>query len=161
MNEAILETEKLVQSLSDELLKLKSAVERYEENRKGLNAIREILESIGNASSVLAENTRQFLAELNKIGFEPRLQQIQDDSAKLVQGHAKQLDSLKNIQDNLNRQGTTIEQNYKDQLSKLRDHDERMHQASLDQAKKLRLTQGLILALLALEAATLAAIFIR
>jgi hypothetical protein len=44
LTEALLQTEKLVHSLADELLKLKSAVERYEDNRKSLDAVRESMQ---------------------------------------------------------------------------------------------------------------------
>ncbi len=161
MNEAILETEKLVHSLSDELLKLKSAVEQYEESRKSLDAICESLERIGNASAGLVENTKQFLTELDKIGFEPRLQQLQDDSARIIEGHTQQLDALNNIQKNLNQHSVAMEQRQKDQLNKISEHDERMRQASREQSNKMKVAQGLILVLLALQAVTLAAIFMR
>jgi hypothetical protein len=161
LNESILETEKLVHALSDELLKLKSAVDRYDENREGLNAIREILASIGTASSNLAENSKQFLEELDKIGFETRLGQIQDASAKLVQSQARQVDSVNSVQEDLNQHIRTTEKNHSDQLRRLKDQEDRIQRASLEQASRMKLTQGLVFVLLLLEALTLVTIFVK
>lgn len=85
-------------SLSDELLRLKSAVEQYEDTRKSLNDVSESTAKIGEAGLSLAESTKSFVAKLEQIGIEKRLQQIQDNSSKLIQEQQEQAKKLKNTQ---------------------------------------------------------------
>ena len=143
MNEAFLETEKLVHSISDELLKLKSAVQQYEENRKSFNDVRESVTKIGEASVSLAANSKEFLTKLEQMEIEKRLDKLKEDTSKLEQEHSQQLKSLGQLNENLNK------------------HEEITLRIYQDQLRKLTVTQGLVGALLALEAATLAIMFLK
>jgi small-conductance mechanosensitive channel len=58
MSETFVETEKLIHSLSDELLKLKSAVEHYESSQRSLDAIRDSIQKVGDNTLALVETTR-------------------------------------------------------------------------------------------------------
>lgn len=93
-NPQFLETESLIHSLADELLKLKSAVEQYEETRKNLSNIHESLEKIGVANQSLAENTKAFMAKLEHINLEGRLQQLHEANTTLQQEQAQQSKTL-------------------------------------------------------------------
>jgi hypothetical protein len=99
-------------------LKLKSAVQQYEENRKSLDGVRESVQKIGEAGTGLVESTKAIMTKIEQIGLEEKLQQLQQDSSILVK---------------------------------------EQHQ----QASKPRLTQGLVVAMLALEAMTMALVFLR
>jgi hypothetical protein len=187
LNEAFLETEKLVHSLADELLKLKSAVEQYENNRKSLDAVRESVQKIGNASVSLADNTKSFFAKLDGIGLEKRLSKLQDDSSSMIEKHQEQTDMMTKqheqqskavslVDESLRGHDRIMLQNHKEQTDRMNEQHlqqskaldlvksklcEKMLQIHQEQTKKLKLTQVLVIILLALEAATLATIFLR
>jgi len=88
-NAQLLETENLIRSLADELLKLKSAVQQHEETRANLSKIHESLEKIGASSQSLAENTRTFMTRLEQINIEKRLAELHQDSVMLIEGQAR------------------------------------------------------------------------
>lgn len=187
MNESFLETEKLVHSLADELLKLKSAVEQYENNRKSLDAIRESMQKIGNASVSLADNTKSFLAKLDGIGFEKRLNKLQDDSSSLIEKNREQTDMMTKqheeqskavslVDTSLTEHDKAMLQGHKEQSDRMNEQhlqqskaldlvksklSEKMLQLHQEQAKKLKLTQVLVFVLLAIEATTLAMVFFK
>jgi hypothetical protein len=85
-------------SLSDELLRLKSAVQQYEETRKSLNNVSGSTQKIGEACLGLAESTKSFVAKIEQIGIEEKLRKLQDNSSKLMQEQQEQSKKLKNTQ---------------------------------------------------------------
>lgn len=103
-----LETENLIHSLADELLKLKSAVQQYEETRKNLNNIHESLQNISVTSQSLAENTKAFMTKLEKVNLEGRLRQLEDQNALLKQGQSEHTGLLSLLDTNLKQQSKTI-----------------------------------------------------
>lgn len=68
--EKILEIEELLQSLSDEMLKLKSSSEQYSETKEHLQKICKTLEKIQTNHEKIADDMNQFLAEMDKIKLE-------------------------------------------------------------------------------------------
>ncbi|MCK4481742.1 hypothetical protein KAU55_00840 [Candidatus Bathyarchaeota archaeon] len=65
-NEKILEVEDLLKSLSDEMLKLKSASKHYEETRENLQNMCESIDKISVTHQKLTSNMSQLLAEMEK-----------------------------------------------------------------------------------------------
>jgi hypothetical protein len=96
-NADILETEKIIHSLADELLNLKSATQQYEETRKNLGEIHESLEKIGVASQTLADKTSTFMARIEKIDIETRLERLLEDGSTLIEGQARHAGLLNNL----------------------------------------------------------------
>lgn len=62
----ILEVENLLQSLSEEMVKLKSASQHYDETQKNLQAICESIDKISQTHQELTDNMKQFLPILDK-----------------------------------------------------------------------------------------------
>jgi hypothetical protein len=132
VNAQLLETENLIRSLADELLKLKSAVQQYEEARADLSKIHESLEKIGASSQSLAENTRAFMSRLEQINIEKRLAELHQDDAMLIEGQARHAQQA-----------------------------ELMAQQHMQQSKTLNMTRILVLAALLAQAATILILVLR
>ena len=84
-SEKILEVEDLLKSLSDEMLKLKSASEHYEETRENLQNMCESIDRISVTHQRLADNISQLLAEMEKADLEGKrtrefIQSIHDEA---------------------------------------------------------------------------------
>jgi CHASE3 domain sensor protein len=62
----ILETENLLKSLSEEMVKLKSASQHYDETQKNFQSISESLEKISQTHNELTDNIKQFLSIMEK-----------------------------------------------------------------------------------------------
>jgi uncharacterized protein (DUF3084 family) len=135
-NVSFLETENLIHSLADELLKLKSAVQQYEETRTNLGNIYESLQKISVANQSLAENTKAFMVKLEQINLEGRLQQLHEQNTVLKQEQSRQ----------------------NEQLGLL---DAKMCQQHVHQSKTMSLTRILVLALLLAQVATIALLFLK
>ena len=71
----ILETENLLQSLSEEMVKLKSASQHYDETQKNLQAICESIDKISQTHKELNANMKQFLPVMEKIVLENKRNQ--------------------------------------------------------------------------------------
>ena len=65
-----MELEKLLQSLSDEMLRLKSSSEQYEETKEQLQNICNLIEKISITHMKVTENMSEFLAEMEKMQLE-------------------------------------------------------------------------------------------
>ena len=107
-NAPFLETENVIRSLADELLKLKSAVQQYEETRKNLNNVHESLQNISVASQSLAENTKAFMTKLEKVNLEGRLRQLEEQNAMFKQGQSEHTGLLSLLDTNLKQQLKTL-----------------------------------------------------
>ena len=75
-NEKILEVENLLQSLSDEMLKLKSATKNYEETKENLQNMCESIDKISMTHQKLTNNMSQFLAEVKKMNYREQTDKI-------------------------------------------------------------------------------------
>lgn len=186
-NAQLLETENLIRSLADELIKLKSAVQQHEETRANLSKIHESLEKIGASSQSLAENTKTFMARLEQINIEKRLAELHQDDAMLIEGQARHAEYL-NILDGKIKEDTekglqelreqtamlkeeqtaqterTI-QKISDESSIMREgqvrQGELMAQQHMQQSKTLNMTRILVLAALLAQAATILILVLR
>ena len=86
-NEKILEVENLLQSLTNEMLKLKSATKNYEETKENLQNMCESIDKISMTHQKLTNNMSQFLAEIKKMNYaeqtDKMLQQSESQSKTL------------------------------------------------------------------------------
>ena len=71
----ILEVENLLESLSAEMVKLKSASQHYDETQENLQAICESIDKISQTYQELTDNMKQFLPILEKNGQENKKNQ--------------------------------------------------------------------------------------
>jgi len=93
-NEKILEVEDLLESLSDEMLKLKSASKHYEETRENLQNMCESIDKISVTHQKLTGNMRQLLAEMEKMNLEGKktreyIQSIYDEAKDSYEAEAR------------------------------------------------------------------------
>lgn len=175
-NAQLLETENLIRSLADELLKLKSAVQQYEETRTNLSNIHESLEKIGIASQSLAENTKTFMAKLEQIDIEKRLERLREDGSTLKEGqvqHAELLNSLgARIKDGTESISQKLSEGTEKTIQKLNEgtsalKEEQARRAEIlsgqhmQQSKTLNMTRILVLAALLAQVATVLILFLR
>ena len=65
-----------MQSLSDEMLKLKSATKNYEETRGNLSNMCESIDKISATHQKLTDNMSQFLAEIKKMNYREQTDKI-------------------------------------------------------------------------------------
>ena len=92
-SEKILEVENLLQALSEELLKLKSASEHYEETKENLQKMCESIDKISLTHQKLTDNIRQVLAEMEKTNLENKktrefIQSLYDEAKHLFEAEA-------------------------------------------------------------------------
>jgi uncharacterized phage infection (PIP) family protein YhgE len=130
-NAQFLETENIIHSLADELLKLKSAVQQYEETRKNLDDIHESLEKIGVASQSLADNTKTFMAKMEQIDIETRLEKLREDGSMLIQGQARHAELLNNLGGKIEEETEKTLQQLREQTSMLREEQTRQTERTI------------------------------
>lgn len=109
-NEKILEVENLLQSLTDEMLKLKSATKNYEETKENLQNMCESIDKISMTHQKLTNNMSQFLAEVKKMNYREQTDKI------LQQGESQS----KALGDLITEQTDRILQNNENQSKALR-----------------------------------------
>ncbi len=150
-NTQLLETENLIRSLADELLKLKSAVQQYGETHANLSKIHESLEKIGASSQNLAENTKAFMARLDQINIEGRLEKLREDGLMLMQGQARHAELT--IQ-KISEESSTMRETQARQA-------ELMAQQHMQLSKMLSLTRVLVMASVIAQIATILILVLR
>ncbi len=84
-SEKILEVEDLLESLSDEMLKLKTASKHYEETRENLQNMCESIDKISVTHHKLTDNISQLLVEMENMNLEGKktrefIQSIHDEA---------------------------------------------------------------------------------
>ena len=145
-NEKILEVENLLQSLTDEMLKLKSATKNYEETKENLQNMCESIDKISMTHQKLTNNMSQFLAEIEKMNY-------REQTDKILQHNESQ---SKALGDEFREQTDKILQNNESQSRALRDlltkQTERILQHNENQSKALRLVKYLIVLGVLMEA---------
>ena len=92
-SEKILEVENLLQSLSDEMLKLKSASKHYEETKEQLQNMCESIDKISLTHQKLTDNMSGFLAQMEKMDLEGKktresMQAIYDEAKNFFEAEA-------------------------------------------------------------------------
>ena len=95
MSNEFLKAEQLMRSLSDELLKLKSTIQQYEETRQTMKDLGQSTQEIGQACISLTENTKSLVVRLQQVAFEDNFQKLQDISSELKQQQQEQAKKLK------------------------------------------------------------------
>ena len=170
-NEKILEVENLLQSLTDEMLKLKSATKNYEETKENLQNMCESIDRISVTHQKLTNNMSQFLAEIKKMNYREQtdkiLQQGESQSKALSDLVTEQTDRI--LQNNEN-QFKAFSDGFREQTDKLLRQNEsqsralgdlitkqtdRILQHNENQSKTLRLVKYLIVLGVLMEAAVI------
>jgi septation ring formation regulator EzrA len=137
-NEELLDTERSLHSLADELVKLKTAIQQYEETRNGLSSVIDSVESISTTSMAIAENSKAMLARL-----EQGLKQLGEDTDRLSKEQKQHTKSLSLLEE------------------RLKEHAESVKQSSLSHSKLLKVVIGLLMALFAVELVNIALLVVR
>jgi len=93
-SEKILEVENLLQALSEELLKLKSSSEHYEETKENLQKMCASIDKISLTHQKLIDNIRQVLAEMEKTNLENKktrefIRSLYDEAKHLFEAEAQ------------------------------------------------------------------------
>lgn len=141
----ILEVENLLQSLSEELLKLKSASEHYEETRENLQKMCESIDKVSQTHQKLTENMNQAITEMEKANSENEktrefIQSLYDEAKSLFEA--------------------SLTKKYNDISDEFRKETEKICQTNANQSKSLRLMKYLIVVGIAMEAAIIIRMFL-
>ncbi len=129
-NKKILEVENLLQSLSDEMLKLKSATKNYEETKENLQKMCESIDKISMTHQKLTNNMSQFLAEIEKMNYREQtdkiLQQGENQSKALSDEFRKQTDKI--LQHN-ESQSKALSDEFREQTDRILQNNESQSRA--------------------------------
>ena len=125
-SERILEVETLLQALSEELLKLKSASEHYEETKENLQKMCESLDKISLTHQKLTDNIKQVLGEMEKTNLENQRREAAVEAS--------------------------LTKKYDDIVDEVRKQTEIIHKDKTNQSKSLRLIKSLIVLGIVIEA---------
>jgi len=142
-SEPLLETEKLLNSLANELVKLKTAVGQYEETRNDLSKVKDSVEQISTASMAIAENGKGLLTKLEQMSLEQKLKQLDEGNAELSNEQKRHTQSLNLIESRLKQNIESLTRNFS------------------SQSKLLKIMIGLLLAVLAVGVADMVLLLIR
>ena len=150
-NADFLETEKVVHNLSEELSKLKSAVDQIEDTKNSAKTIEESANKIVDGTTELVKMGKTILDRVDEVKFKERFDKV-EDSVKTIQESANHI-TASTIQ--LLTTGNTIlgrvdEVRFKDRF----DEVEKL------QKRNFRLSIGIIIGLL-VQAVTLVFLFMR
>jgi dsDNA-specific endonuclease/ATPase MutS2 len=155
-SEKILEVENLLQSLSDELLKLKSATKQYEETKDNLQKMCESIDKISLTHQKLTDNMSQFLAEMEKVNLEGEKTR---ECIKSTNAEAKSF-----FEEEAHKYQTAAEASLSKKYNELSDEfkkqGDRILQENISQSKALRFTRSLILLGIVIEAVIIARLFL-
>jgi hypothetical protein len=133
-----LEVENLLQALSKEMLKLKSASEHYEETKENLQKMCTSLDKISQTHRELTDRVRQVIAEMEKANLEnKKTRELVQSSINIFEVEARQHE--KTVEASLSKKFDEI----RDEIRKQNDI---ILQNNLKQAKALKLNRYLILA---------------
>ena len=150
-NEKILEVENLLQSLSDEMLKLKSATKHYEETKEHLQNMCQSIDKISITHQKLTNNMSQFLAEMEKMNLEGKktrefIQRSYDEAKNLFEAESHKYEAA--VEASLSKKYNEISDEFRKQTDKIL-------QNNVNQSKALRLIKSLILLGILVEAAVI------
>ena len=152
----ILEVENLLQSLSEELLKLKSASEHYEETRENLQKMCESIDKVSQTHQKLTENMSQAIAEMENANSENKktrefIQSLYDEAKHLYDAEAHRHEAA--VEASLTKRFNEIS-------DEIRKQTETIHQGNAKQSKTLRLVGSLIAVGIVLEVVVLIRMFL-
>ena len=151
----ILEVENLLQALSEELLKLKSASEHYEETRANLQKMCESIDKVSQTHQNLTENMNQALAEMEKATSENQktrefIQSLYDEAKEFFDAEAHKHEEA--VEASLTKRFNEIS-------DEIRKQTETINQDNAKQSKTLRLVGSLIAVGIVLEVVVLIRMF--
>jgi len=126
----------LLQSLSDEMLKLKSATKHYEETKENLQNMCASIDKISITHQILTDNMREFLAEMEKMDVEGK----------------KTREFIKSTSDEVKRSFEAEARRYE---AAVEEQTDKILQHSESQSKALRLVEYLIMLGVLMEAAVI------
>jgi len=146
----------LLQSLSDEMLKLKSATKHYEETKENLQNMCETIEKISITHRKLTDNMGQFMVELGKMDLEGKktrefIQSVSDEVKRFFEAEAHRHEAA--VEASLSKNYSEISDEFRKQTDIILLRSER-------QAKTLRLMKYLLTLGVLLEAAVITAMFL-
>ena len=155
-SEKILEVENLLQALSEELLKLKSASEHYEETKENLQKMCESIDKISLTHQKLTDNIRQVLAEMEKTNLENKktrefIQSLYDEAKHLFEAEVRRHEAAVEA---------SLTKKYDEISDEIRKQTERIHQDNTNQSKALRLIKSLIVVGIVMEAVVIIRMFL-
>jgi uncharacterized protein YukE len=136
-----------MRSLSDELLKLKTTVERYEQTQQILKDVSQSTQKIGEACKDLSENTKSLYVRLQQVAFEDKFHQIQDNMSRMIQQQEDLATKLERI-------------GFEEKFQQLKNNSSELMQQQQEQAKKLKLTQNLLIVSVLLQVVSMVVIFL-
>ena len=151
----ILEVENLLQALSEEMLKLKSASEHYEETRENMQKMCESIDQISQTHQKLTENMNQAITEMEKANSENEktrefIRSLYDEAKHLYDAEAHRHEVA--IEASLTKRFNEIS-------DEIRSQTESIHQDNAKQSKTLRLVGSLIAVGIVLEVVVLIRMF--
>lgn len=126
----------MLQSLSDEMLKLKSATKHYEETKENLQNMCASIDKISITHQILTDNMREFLAEMEKMDVEGK----------------KTREFIKSTSDEVKRSFEAEARRYE---AAVEEQTDKILQHSESQSKALRLVEYLIMLGVLMEAAVI------
>ena len=152
----ILEAENLLQSLSEELLKLKSASEHYEETRENLQRMCESIDKVSQTHQKLTENMSQAIAEMENANSENKktrefIQSLYDEAKHLYDAEAHRHEAV--VEASLTKRFNEIS-------DEIRKQTESIRQNNANQSKALRLVGSLIVVGIVMEAVIIIRMFL-
>jgi uncharacterized phage infection (PIP) family protein YhgE len=152
----ILEVENLLQALSEELLKLKSASEHYEETRESLQKICGSIDKISQTHQKLTENMNQAITEMEKANSENKktrefMQSLYDEAKQLFDAEAHRHEAAVEA---------SLTKRYNEISDEIRKQTETIQQDNANQSKALRLIESLIVVGIAMEAVVIIRMFL-
>jgi hypothetical protein len=168
-----LEIESLMQTLSEEMLKLKSASEHYEETKTNLQKMCESIDKISQTNQKLAEKTDLAIAEMEKTNLENKntqefIQNLYDEAKHTLeveeQKHeesikAALIEKFNDLTDEVRKQADKILQDNANQsevlneISKeIKENLDKIHQHNAHQEKSMTTLKGLAVIGIVLEA---------
>jgi hypothetical protein len=147
-SEKILEVETLLQSLSDEMLKLKSASKQYEETKDNLQKMCESIDKISITHKKLTDNMSQFLAEMEKMNLEGEktrefIQSTYAEAKHFFEAEAHRHEAVVEA---------SLSKNYSEISDEFRKQTDKILQDNVNQSKALRLMKSLVLLGVLMEA---------
>ncbi len=152
----ILEVENLLQALSEEMLKLKSASEHYGETRGNLQKLCESIDHISQTHEKLTENMKQAITEMDKANSENEktrefIRSLYVEAKHLfdteAHRHEAAIDSL-------------LTKRFKEISDEIRKQTETIHQDNAKHSKTMRFVGSLIAVGILLEVAVLIRVFL-
>ena len=155
-SEKILEVENLLQALSEELMKLKSASEHYEETKENLRKMCESIDKISQTHQTLTNNIRQALVEMEKSNADN--QQVRE----FIRGLYEEAKNVFESETQKHEAATeaSLAKKYSEVSDEFRKETDKVHQDYANQSKSLRLVKALIVVGIVMEAIIIVRLFL-